>query len=300
MVNNAQQCSVPDQLVSVDGLTGAVRFAQNLTAKSVQNSETNLIRTHNNGVVVLEEDVDSSGHDLLSYFDYAGSKNTLLSCAINDATDSCGFASMNNENSLSMYVNENGVTFLELSHYAGSGQPCGAGVRRLRYDTSAQPSTVTPATCPVSLVGIGEDETLFFAMPTGSGNTVVATDNQGQSLYSGNVFDKPGYTVINAYPRLIDGTSHFVTARVARYGSSQDKHLYVDRLNSNGTWTTLFSTEQFADPNATDNFSYKSAAGLPYVAFAKNALYVAVCSTACSNGQESTRLYRVDSPGMDI
>lgn len=144
---------------------------------------------------------------------------------------------------------------------------------------------------------LGPNNTLVYTEV--NGNVITVMDTAGNTLYQGNKLSKPGYTVTQVSPMVMDGTGSVVVGRIARQGASLDKHLYVDRLNTDGTWSNLFSTEQYANPNATDDFKYRANYDLPFIAFAKDYLYVAYCETRCS-ASGGMKLAKVSSPGMGI
>lgn len=67
---------------------------------------------------------------------------------------------------------------------------------------------------------------------------------------------------------------------------------------TDGTWTTLFSTEQLSNPSGSA-FYFDYAYDVPNVAFAKDYMYLAVCRAACSSSN-GPMLHKISMPGMEV
>jgi hypothetical protein len=279
-------------LVSLDGQNGQIRFQQPLTYSNTYQGN-NTIGVYDSGVVVVEDNASSSFPDLLSYYSYAGNKDNTLSCAIDSVTDSCGFSySGSSIGSIRrILVEPSGTTYLEVW-----GGTCSTRYK-FKYTVGGVGSTIASPTSCIELVRIMPNGNRVFS----DGSTVVVTDSSGVTQYSGGLASKPGYTFIrNPYPvdLQIDGNGDVVVLRYARLNTSSVRHVYVDRLNANSTWTTLFSTEQLPNPNG-NSFYLEPAYEVPNVAFAKDYMYLAVCRAACSS-TNGPIVSKISMPGMEV
>lgn len=286
--------STPNLLVSLDGQTGQVRFQQSLTyASTYTDAYGGDIGVYDSGVVVAEDATSSTSADLLSYYSYSGVKNDTLSCSIDDSTDACGFslggAKIGHVDRL--IVKPDGTTYLD--SYNGT---CSSR-KTLKYTTSGSASSVTrPNSCAQLMQMMPSGNLVFYY-----NSSAIVTDGSGSTLYQGSLTDKSGYTFIRApYSTeiLIDGNGDVVALRYARLTTATTvRNLYIDKLNTNGTWSTLFSTEQLPTPSS-GKFYFEYAYDVPNVAFAKDYMYLAVCSNVCSS-TNGPSLYKISMPGME-
>lgn len=286
--------STPNLLVSLDGQTGQVRFQQTLTYASTNTDALwGDIGVYDSGVVIAEDATSSTSADLLSYYSYSGVKNDTLSCSVDGSTDACGFslggAKIGHVDRL--IVKPDGTAYLDT--YNGS---CSSR-KTLKYTTSGTASSVTrPNSCAQLMQMMPSGNLVFYY----NGSAIV-TDGSGSTLYQGSLTDKSGYTFIRApYSSeiLIDGNGDVVALRYARLTTATTvRNLYIDKLNTNGTWSTLFSTEQLPTPSS-GKFYFEYAYDVPNVAFAKDYMYLAVCSNVCSS-TNGPSLYKISMSGME-
>ncbi|MEO5499734.1 MAG: hypothetical protein ABIR46_04505, partial [Candidatus Saccharimonadales bacterium] len=275
LLNRSSCTNTPSQLLSLNVQTGQVRFLETLSSGAKYQSYYS-IGVYDSGVVVAEDNTSQSAPDLLTYYSYAGAKNETLSCSIDGTTDACGFslggASIGTVTKLSVKLD--GTVYLETYKYATG--TCPVQYRTLKYTMAGvATSTVRPSVCTGTLLDITPQGYLLYYY----NYNVVVMDDSGVVQYQGALNSKPGYVMFK-YPGsneiMMDSNGNIYAMRIARLNAATNaRNIYFDRLNTDGTWTTEFSTEQLPNPNG-DKFYVDPARNVLYAAFGEDSLYMAI------------------------